>query len=127
MERLRLDATARLAGHAVVETGTHVEILREQGGGRPPSRGGRRVRAAGSCGCGRVRRLPGRRASPLIRGRDVARQVTLGAGSAAPNTSGEASSLESVSRGVCAGAAVRREQARDRETVRREMIALIRL
>ena len=45
------------------------------------------------------------------------RQVTLGAGSAAPNTSGEASSLESVSRGVCAGAAVRREQARDRETV----------
>ena len=67
----------------------------------------------GSCGCGRVRRLPGRRASPLVRGRDVARQVTLGAGSAAPNTSGEASSLESVSRGVCAGAAVRREQARD--------------
>ena len=47
----------------------------------------------------------------------MARQVTLGAGSAAPNTSGEASSLESVSRGVCAGAAVRREQARDRETV----------
>ena len=45
----------------------------------------------GSCGCGRVRRLPGRRASPLVRGRDVARQVTLGAGSAAPNTSGEAS------------------------------------
>ena len=30
-ERLRLDAPARLAGHAVVETGTHVEILGEQG------------------------------------------------------------------------------------------------
>ena len=31
MERLRLDATARLAGHAVIEIGTHVEILGEQG------------------------------------------------------------------------------------------------
>ena len=30
MERLRLDATARLAGHAVVEIGTHVEILGSQ-------------------------------------------------------------------------------------------------
>ena len=30
MERLRLDATARLAGHAVVEKGTHVEILGSQ-------------------------------------------------------------------------------------------------
>jgi len=30
VERLRLDATARLAGHAVVEIGTHVEILGSQ-------------------------------------------------------------------------------------------------
>ncbi|EOD18373.1 hypothetical protein EMIHUDRAFT_196590 [Emiliania huxleyi CCMP1516] len=30
VERLRLDATARLAGHAVVEKGTHVEILGSQ-------------------------------------------------------------------------------------------------
>ena len=29
-KRLRVDAAARIAGHAVVETGTHVEILGEQ-------------------------------------------------------------------------------------------------
>ena len=102
MERLRLDGMARLAGHAVVEKGTHVEILGSQ----------RRVRVDAVEYDG----YPD--AEPLLSlEEETWRQVTLGAGSAAPNTSGEASSLESVSRGVCAGAAVRREQARDRETV----------
>lgn len=30
-ERLRVDETAKQAGHTIVETGTHVEILGEQG------------------------------------------------------------------------------------------------
>ena len=84
-----MDATARLAGHAVVETGTHVEILGEQGWWREEAGFGRpaRVDAVEYDG------YPD--AEPLLSlEEETWRQVTLGAGSAAPNTSGEASDGE---------------------------------
>ena len=74
-----MDAPARLAGHAVVEKGTHVEILGSQ----------RRVRVDAVEYDG----YPD--AEPLLSlEEETWRQVTLGAGSAAPNTSGEASDGE---------------------------------
>lgn len=40
-ERLRVDETAKQAGHTIVETGTHVEILGEQGLWWPATTAGR--------------------------------------------------------------------------------------
>ena len=91
-KRLRVDAAARIAGHAVVETGTHVEILGEQRWwpglitGRGEGSDGRLVHAVEYDG------YPDQ--DFRLNLEEVSwRRVTLGAGGAAP-TSGEDSDGE---------------------------------
>ena len=91
-KRLRVDAAARIAGHAVVETGTHVEILGEQRWwpgtitGREEGSDGRLVHAVEYDG------YPDQDFWLNLE-EETWRRVTLGAGGAAP-TSGEDSDGE---------------------------------
>ncbi|EOD28211.1 hypothetical protein EMIHUDRAFT_114246 [Emiliania huxleyi CCMP1516] len=91
-KRLRVDAAARIAGHAVVETGTHVEILGEQRWwpgtitGREEGSDGRLVHAVEYDG------YPDQDFRINLE-EETWRRVTLGAGGAAP-TSGEDSDGE---------------------------------